>query len=37
VYFEVPVGDEDEWIDYFLEEDLVIFSNKAWFACPAVK
>ena len=37
VEFEVTVGDEDEWVNRFLEEDLVIDSHKAWLAWPAVE
>jgi len=32
VEFEVPVGDEDEWVNRLLEEDLVIDAHKNWYA-----
>ena len=34
VEFEVTVGDEDEWVNRFLEEDLVIYSTRVAIACP---
>ena len=34
VEFEVTVGDEDEWVSRFIEEDLVIHSHKAAIPCP---
>ncbi len=35
--FEVPVGDEDEWIDRFLEEDLIIDARNVAVACPTLE
>ena len=37
VEFEVTVGEEDEWVNRFLEVDLVIDSHKAVIPCPAVE
>ncbi len=34
VVFEVPVGDEDDWVSRFLEEDLVMESWRDSYACP---
>ncbi|MDX1439157.1 MAG: hypothetical protein R3284_04565 [Rubricoccaceae bacterium] len=34
VEFEVTVGDEDEWVNRFLEEDLVTHSERAANLCP---
>ena len=34
VRFEVPVGDEDDWVSHFLEEDLVMESWRDSYACP---
>ncbi len=37
VKFEVTVGAEDEWVNRFLEEDLVIHGHKEWIACPTAE
>jgi hypothetical protein len=34
VEFKVAEGDEDEWVNRFLEEALIIDSHKEWIACP---
>jgi hypothetical protein len=34
VVFDVPVGEEDDWVIRFLEEDLVAESMRDSYACP---
>jgi len=34
VLFEVPVGHEDEWVNRFLEEALIVESRRDTYACP---
>jgi hypothetical protein len=35
VLFEVPVGDEDDWVSRFLGEDLIVESWRDSYVCPA--